>query len=78
MKEETKAKAAAISQFLIDHKGLEVTTIDVEQECSWTECFIICTVTSVGHLRGLARELWGVLDELGLQVNNRHLSLIHI
>ncbi len=72
MKEETKAKATAISDFLKDHKGLEVTIIDVEQECSWTECFVICTVTSLGHLRGLARELWGLLDELDLQVNNRH------
>ncbi len=72
MKEETKAKAVAISDFLKDHKALEVTIIDVEQECSWTECFVICTVTSLGHLRGLARELWGVLEELDLQVNNRH------
>ncbi len=72
MKEETKAKANAISEFLKDHKGLEVTIIDVEQECSWTECFVICTVTSLGHLRGLARELWGLLDELDLHVNNRH------
>ena len=57
MKEEIREKAAAISEFLVDHKGLEVTTIDV---------------TSLGHLRGLARELWGLLDELGLEVNNRH------
>lgn len=72
MKEEIREKAAAISEFLVDHKGLEVTTIDVSEECSWTECFVICTVTSLGHLRGLARELWGLLDELGLEVNNRH------
>lgn len=72
MKEEIREKAAAISEFLVDHKGLEVTTIDVSEECSWTESFVICTVTSLGHLRGLARELWGLLDELGLEVNNRH------
>lgn len=72
MKEEIREKAAAISEFLVDHKGLEVTTIDVSEECSWTECFVICTVTSLGLLRGLARELWGLLDELGLEVNNRH------
>jgi len=72
MKEEIREKAAAISEFLVDHKGLEVITIDVSEECSWTECFVICTVTSLGHLRGLARELWGLLDELGLEVNNRH------
>lgn len=72
MKEDIREKAEAISGFLVDHKGLEVTTIDVSEECSWAECFVICTVTSLGHLRGLAKELWGLLGELGLEVNNRH------
>lgn len=72
MTEETRKQADAISAFLTDHKGLETTVIDVSEDCSWTDCFIITTVTSLGHLRGLARELWGIIDELGLEVNNRH------
>ena len=72
MKEEIKKKAEVICQFLTDHKGLEVTSIDVSEDCSWTDCFIICTVTSLGHLRGLAHEIWGQLIDLELEVRNRH------
>lgn len=72
MKEDIKKKADAICTFLTDHKGQEVTQIDLTGECSWTDCFIICTVTSLGHLRGLAHEIWGELLDLGLEVRNRH------
>ena len=72
MKEETAVRAQKLCAFLEDHKGQEVTTIDVSEDCSWTDCFIICTVTSLGHLRGLAREIWGEIDSLGLEVRNRH------
>lgn len=72
MKEEISKKAQAIKEYIEDHKGLETVVIDVSEDCSWTDCFIITTVTSLGHLRGLARELWALLDEQGLTVNNRH------
>lgn len=72
MKEEVMKQAEQIKQFLIDHKGIETTVLDVSSDCSWADCFIITTVTSLGHLRGLAREIWGELNNLGLEVNNRH------
>ena len=72
MKEEIKNKAQKLCTFLTDHKALEVTMIDVSEECTWTDCFIICTVTSLGHLRGLAREIWDEIGSLGLEVRNRH------
>ena len=72
MKEETAVRAQKLCAFLEDHKGQEATTIDVSEDCSWTDCFIICTVTSLGHLRGLAHEIWGEIDSLGLEVRNRH------
>ena len=72
MKEETAVRAQKLCAFLEDHKGQVVTTIDVSEDCSWTDCFIICTVTSLGHLRGLAHEIWGEIDSLGLEVRNRH------
>lgn len=75
MKEETLKKAKEIESFLIDHKGVETTILDVSGDCSWADCFIITTATSLGHLRGLSREIWGKLKELGLEVNNRHKSV---
>ncbi len=71
MRKEIEEKALAIQQFLNDHKGLNTQVIDVSEDCSWTDCFVITTVNSLGHLRGLAHELWGFLIDLGLEVNNR-------
>lgn len=72
MTEEVKKQAEVIKAFLEDHKGIETKVIDVSEDCSWTDCFIITTVSSLGHLRGLAREIWDVISQLGLEVNNRH------
>ena len=66
------ANAQAIGQFLEDHKCKDVSILDVSAECSWADCFIIATVSSIGHLKGVAHEIWGELNELGLQVANRH------
>ena len=51
-----------------------VTAIDVSEECTWTECFVIGTVSSVGHLRGVVHQIWDEINEIGLSVNNRHKS----
>lgn len=66
------ANANTIGQFLEDHKCKDVNIIDVSGECSWADCLIIGTVNSVGHLKGVAHELWAELNDLGLQVVNRH------
>lgn len=75
MRKEINDKAQAIKTFLEDHKGIETKVLDVSEECSWTDCFVITTVSSLGHLRGLAREIWGEIENLGLSVNNRHKSV---
>lgn len=72
MNELVQANAEAIGNFLDDHKCKDVNILDVSEECSWADCFIIATVNSVGHLRGVAHEIWGELNNLGLQVSNRH------
>ncbi|ADY13795.1 ribosome silencing factor [Sphaerochaeta globosa] len=66
------ANAQAIGQFLEDHKCQDVSILDVSAECSWADCFIIATVSSIGHLKGVAHEIWSELNELGLEVANRH------
>ena len=72
MNDLVQANANTIGQFLEDHKCKDVNILDVTQECSWADCFIIATVSSVGHLRGNTHELWGALNDLGLEVTNRH------
>ena len=43
---------------LIDaHKGMDTVVIDVSEQSSWTNYFIISTVSSVGHLKGLIKHI---------------------
>lgn len=72
MKDITKTNAEKLKVFLEDHKCVDTAVIDVSAECSWTECFIISTVSSVGHLKGVVHQIWDELNSLGLTVSNRH------
>ena len=74
MKSDIKEKTDKLKAYLEEHRCGDVTVIDMEHECSWTDAFVIATVSSVGHLRGVVHQLWGELNELGLTVNNRHKS----
>ncbi len=71
MKKETEAKANDIKAYLEEHNCRDVVVLDLA-DCSFTDCFVIATVTSVGHLRGVVHELWDELNKLSLEVNNRH------
>jgi len=74
MNKTVAANAEKLGQFLEDHKCTNVNILDIAGECSWADCFIIATVTSVGHLKGVAHELWDEINDLGLNVANRHKS----
>ncbi|MBO5770599.1 MAG: ribosome silencing factor [Spirochaetales bacterium] len=71
MNEDIKLKVEKIKTYLEDHKCADVAVVDM-QDCSWTDAFVIGTVSSVGHLKGVVHQLWGELIDLGLTVNNRH------
>ena len=72
MKDTVKTSAEGLKVFLEDHKCTDVAVIDVSADCSWTECFIIATVSSVGHLRGVVHQIWDEINALSLTVVNRH------
>ena len=50
----------AIAQLLEDHQATNTVALDVGETCSFADYFVIATVTSQGHLRGLITRL----DEL--------------
>lgn len=72
MEDMVLTHAEAIARFLEDHRCTDVSVIDLRPGCSWTDCFVIATVSSNAHLKGVAHQMWGTLNELGLTVNNRH------
>lgn len=72
MNDKLKNDVDAIKEFLDSQNCKEINVIDVEGRCSWADVLVIATVTSVAHLRGVVHELWGELNDLGLEVNDRH------
>ncbi|MDD4219410.1 MAG: ribosome silencing factor [Sphaerochaetaceae bacterium] len=70
--EATKLLAAEIANFVSDHRGIDPVVIDVSEHAGWADFFIVATVTSIGHLKGVTKELWGFLADKGVPVLNRH------
>ena len=52
--------AKEIAKLLDDHRATNTVALDVREVCSFADFFVISTVTSQGHLRGLIMRL----DEL--------------
>jgi ribosome-associated protein len=64
-----------VGQLLDDHKGIDTLVLDIRENCSWTDFFIITTTTSQGHLRGLVRQLDEYLSGHGIEIARRTKSI---
>lgn len=75
MREEISKKAEELRSFLDEHNCKDVQIVDLNENNSIADCFIVATVTSVGHLKGVVHQIWSELNRLELAVNNRHKSV---
>ena len=64
--------ARKIGEFISEHNGENVIVIDVKNQSSWTDYIIIATSTSMGHLKGLVRQLKDMLDSNEVDILRRH------
>ncbi|MCF7942977.1 MAG: ribosome silencing factor [Spirochaetia bacterium] len=64
--------AVKTAKMLNDHKGIDTVLIDVSQVSTWTSFFIITTVMSTGHLRGLVKELRNFLADQSVEIFHKH------
>ncbi len=69
MNHELRDKAKAAARFLSDHKGENTVLLDVSEVSGWTDYFIITTVRSAGHMKGLMRELSEFFSEQQIPVH---------
>jgi ribosome-associated protein len=61
---------------LEEHKGADVTALDLRELHSWTDFFVIATVTSNTHLQGLVRHIRDYADQRGISLRyNRKAAL---
>ena len=64
--------AKNIGEFIQEHNGENVLVIDVGDQSSWTDYIIIATSSSIGHLKGLVRQLKEMLDKNEVDILRRH------
>lgn len=64
---EEKAKEIAV--LLEDGKGKDVKLLDVAKLNSWTDYFVICTISSSVHWQGLYRQVKDYVKENDLQIH---------
>lgn len=67
---EGAAKEAAA--FIDNHKGENTVLLDISSQSGWTDYFIISTIRSSGHMRGLIRELKDFLVSKELPITHKH------
>ena len=61
-------KALEIATLMEDGKGQDVRVIDVTGLNSWTDYFVIVTVTSSAHWQGLYRSVKEYIGENGMEI----------
>ena len=65
----TEQKALEIARLLEDGKGRDVKVLDVSELNSWTDYFIITTVTSSAHWQGLYKQVKDYVKENDMQIH---------
>ena len=63
---DSKAKALLIARTLTERKAQDVVIMQMQQFCSITDYFVICSGTSTRQVRSLAEDLITELDKQGI------------
>lgn len=61
--------AIRLGTVLRDHKALDVRIMDLTGRNTWADFFVLATVTSSAHSRGLQRHILEVIPELDLEIH---------
>ena len=62
-------KALEIAQLMEDGKGNDVVVLDISELNSWTDYFVIVTVNSSAHWKGLYRQVKEYIKENDLEIH---------
>ncbi len=65
----TREAAIRLASLLRDHKAADVVLLDVTGQSTWADYFVIGTVTSTAHSKGLQRHVGEELSDIGLAVH---------
>jgi len=62
-------KAIEIAKLMEDGKGKDVTLLDISGLNSWTDYFVIVTVTSSAHWQGLYKQIKEYIKDNDLEIH---------
>ena len=72
MEDTVKSEIARkLGGFIEEHQGEDTRVIQVSGISSWTDFFIISTVRSIGHLKGMVKHVQNFLKENNIDVYHR-------
>jgi ribosome-associated protein len=69
--EDTLQVIDTLKELLCEHKGQDVTVLDLRQINNWTDFFIIATVSSRAHMDGLDRHIKDFCHENKIEILGR-------
>jgi ribosome-associated protein len=69
---ETAEKAMSLARLIEEHKGRDTVVLDMRGINSWTDFFILSTVTSSTHLKGLLKHIKDGALGLGIELLRKH------
>lgn len=72
MEKTVKEMALEIAKLMEDGKGTDVCVLDVSELNSWTDCFVIATVSSGPHWQGLYKEIKDYIKDTDLEIHKIH------
>jgi len=61
-------RASSLRGLVQDHKGQDVSILDLRGTCNWTDFFIIATASSKTHIDGLERHIKDYCHENGIDI----------
>ena len=72
MEKTVKEMALEIAKLIEDGKGTDVCVLDVSELNSWTDYFVIATVSSGPHWQGLYKEIKDYIKDTDLEIHKIH------
>jgi ribosome-associated protein len=63
--------ALRIARAIEEHNGQDTVALDIGKQSSFTDCFVITTVTSEAHMRGLHKNILDFLVTEKISIQHR-------
>lgn len=75
MGDTARSKAIEVARLLEEHRAEDILVLDVSKSSGWTDYFVIATVRSEAHLKGLLRWLNELFAREDIEPLNRHKNI---